>query len=180
MTTEGELETASPQTRIGSRVVSRTENLEEFIPQWIQQGTREIERHVPIVTYTAVPTYFNRRVPRVIYDLEEVTTTVRVPRVTYKEVVREDTVSIPRVRFETVNARVEEQVPKVSFTTVEQEHSEFIPTVHNDFVNVRDYKYEPDLTYIPVETPATRDRIVYNPVEKSLPITRQLVWPEVV
>ena len=167
-----------PQTRIGSRQITRTSNLQEFFPRVVEQGTRQVEQHVPVVTYKTVPQFTTRRVPKVTYEVKAVTYTVKVPRVTYKEQSKYNTVNVPKVTFETVKSQVEEQVPKVAFETVQQQQTEFIPTVSNEYATVRDVKHEPQLTYSEVEQAVTRDRIVYNPVTKTLTTRGQHVWPE--
>lgn len=169
-----------PETIIGSRVVTRTNNLREYVPNWVQTGTRAVEQHVPIVTYDSVPTYATRKVPRVHYDLQPVTYTVRVPIVTYKQEAKYDTVSIPKVSFETVQSKIQEQVPTVSFENVPQRSVEYVPAVDSDYVTVRDVEFQPDLTYREISQAATRDRIVYQPQERTITNTHQAVWPELV
>ena len=73
------------ETRIGSRTITKTRNLQELFPKVVQQGTRQVEQHVPVVTYKTIPQYTTRRVPKVTYELKAVTRTVKVPRVTYRE-----------------------------------------------------------------------------------------------
>ena len=167
------------QTRIGSREVTKTRTLQELFPKVVQQGTRQVEQHVPVITYKAIPQYTTKRVPKVSYEIKAVTRIVKVPRVTYKEQTKQNSVNVPRVTFETVKSKVQEQVPKVAFTTVQQQQTEFIPSIDNDYVTVRDVKHEPQVTYAEEEHGVTRDSIVYNPVTKTLTTRGQHVWPEI-
>lgn len=168
-----------PQTRIGSRVITRTENLREFVPRWIQKGVKEVEQHVPIITYDTVPYHTTRRVPKVVYELKKITRTVKVPRISYKEMSSYNTVIIPKVGFQTLKTKVEQQVPTVSFETVNQSKTEFVPTVDTDYVTVTDYRHEPQLSYTPIEKEVTRDRIRYNPKQRTVSVKTQRVWPEI-
>ena len=167
-------------TRIGSRQVERSRTVGDFKARLVQQGVREVEHHVPVVTYQQRAKQINRSVPRVEYDLKPVKYTVKVPKVTYRTVTATRYVDVPKVNFETVTRNVVDHVPQVKYETVERAHVDHIPQVDTDVLTVNGVKNVPSLTYAPEEHTINVERVAIDPQSRTEQVKIQTVWPELV